>query len=72
VRVAFTVLVFLIDLWALDRVFASDLSRRRRLVWTAIVVVLPLVGAWLWWRRERRTAAVSTSATPDPPNVPIR
>lgn len=70
VRLFLALFVFLIDLWALNRVFGAGLPWRTRLAWTALVVGLPLLGAWLWWRRERRTLPLSTSASPDLPNVP--
>jgi hypothetical protein len=56
VRIVLAGLVFLLDAWALVGVAALP-ARRQRLRWMALIVLAPVFGAWLWWRRSREVAA---------------
>ena len=43
------VLVLLgLDAWAIRKTYASDASRRRKLGWSAVVLLLPLLGLVIW------------------------
>lgn len=46
--------VFLIDAWALTRLFGARLGAARTLAWTAVILLLPFLGAFLWLRRDGR------------------
>lgn len=43
------VLVLLgLDAWAIRKTFASDAGVRRKLVWSAVILLLPLLGLVIW------------------------
>lgn len=42
------VLVLLADAWAITRTVRSDATRRTKLIWVAIVLLLPFVGMVAW------------------------
>lgn len=54
IRVGLAILVFAIDLWALDLLYKESRPRRERLRWTLAIVALPIVGILLWRRSGRR------------------
>jgi hypothetical protein len=37
------------DIWAVINIFQSSASNERKLLWTLVVVLLPLVGLILWF-----------------------
>ena len=46
------------DIWAIINIFQSSVSNERKLLWTLVVVLLPLLGLVLWFflgPRERKT-----------------
>ncbi|UII74117.1 PLDc N-terminal domain-containing protein [Pseudomonas sp. HN11] len=43
-----TTLLLLLDLWVLNSVWRSDHPSGVKALWTALVVVLPLVGLVIW------------------------
>lgn len=49
-RVALALLVFVADTWALMRLFASPAGAGRKVRWTAVIVLLPILGILLWLR----------------------
>jgi hypothetical protein len=53
-RLLFVVLVFALDFWALHRVMDEPVRRRLRWKWALFVVLLPVLGVWLWQRESRR------------------
>jgi hypothetical protein len=55
-RILLASLVLLLNAWALVGVAALP-SRRQRLRWMALIVLAPVIGAWLWWRRRKEAAA---------------
>ena len=54
-RILLAGLVFLLDAWALAGIAALP-ERRQRMRWMALIVLAPVLGAWLWWRRSREAA----------------
>ena len=42
------VLLLLADLWAIVRTLRSDAETKNKMLWVAIVLVLPIVGVVLW------------------------
>ncbi len=36
------------DIWAIMQIFQSNASNGRKLLWTLLVIVLPVVGLVLW------------------------
>ncbi|TMH31870.1 MAG: hypothetical protein E6H66_15190 [Betaproteobacteria bacterium] len=43
------VLILAGDIWAIINVFQGSASNERKLLWTLVVVVLPLLGLILWY-----------------------
>jgi hypothetical protein len=37
------------DIWAVLNIFQSSASNERKLIWTLVVVLLPLLGLILWY-----------------------
>ncbi|MPS98357.1 MAG: PLDc_N domain-containing protein [Pseudomonas sp.] len=46
--IAVAVIILLVDLWAIVSVFRSDKSDTTKVVWSLILVALPIVGLALW------------------------
>lgn len=42
------VILVLLDLWALNSVWRSDNSSASKALWTALIVLLPMLGLVLW------------------------
>lgn len=70
-RILFAIVVFGIDVWVLTRMFAQPMSRRSRLVWVTMIILLPGIGAWLWWQRHGRAIGAAHQTPTDPPNAPM-
>ena len=46
------------DIWAIINIFQSAVSNEKKLLWTLVVVLLPLLGLILWFflgPRDRKT-----------------
>jgi hypothetical protein len=37
------------DIWAIINIFQSSASNERKLLWTLVVILLPLLGLILWY-----------------------
>ena len=37
------------DIWAIINIFQSSTSNEKKLIWTLVVVLLPLLGLVLWY-----------------------
>ena len=42
-------LILIGDIWAIINIFQSSASNEKKLIWTVVVVLLPLLGLILWW-----------------------
>jgi len=42
-------LILIGDVWAIINIFQSSASSEKKLVWTVVVLVLPLLGLILWY-----------------------
>ena len=42
------ILILLADLWAITRTLRSDAESKNKIMWVAIVLLLPFVGMVLW------------------------
>ena len=42
------IMVLLADLWAITRTLRSDAQTKEKVMWVAIVLLLPFVGMVLW------------------------
>jgi hypothetical protein len=48
-RIALTVAVFGLDVWAIVSILGTQARLRAKLGWTLAVAALPLAGFILWW-----------------------
>jgi len=42
-------LILIGDIWAIINIFQSSASNEKKLLWTVVVLVLPVVGLILWF-----------------------
>jgi succinate dehydrogenase/fumarate reductase cytochrome b subunit len=42
-------LILIGDVWAIINIFQSGASNEKKLIWTVVVLVLPLLGLILWY-----------------------
>jgi len=43
------VLILAGDIWAIINIFQSSVSNEKKLIWTIVVVLLPVLGLILWF-----------------------
>ena len=48
-RWIFGVIIFALDVWAIASVINSDATTGNKILWIAIIAILPLVGLILWY-----------------------
>ncbi len=53
-RLILALLVLLLELWALARLFGTPAGRGRKLLWSAAIVALPVIGVGLWLATAQR------------------
>ncbi len=49
-------IVLIADVWALVNVFQSSADTGRKVLWTVLIIVLPLLGFILWYFLGPKTA----------------
>jgi hypothetical protein len=54
VRPLLALLLFALDLYAVALLLDTGLRRSRKLVWTATILFVPFIGAFLWLRSKQR------------------
>jgi len=47
----FGLLILALDIWAIVNIVQCSVSIRRKLIWTFVVLLLPLLGVILWYFR---------------------
>lgn len=45
----FGLLVLIADVWAIVNVFSSNASNGKKVVWTVLILLLPIIGFIIWW-----------------------
>lgn len=45
----FGILVLIGDIWAIINIFQSAASNEKKLLWTVVVILLPVLGLILWF-----------------------
>ena len=50
------IIILALDIWALISIFGSNASTGRKVIWSLLVVVLPLVGFIIWFVAGPRSA----------------
>jgi len=48
-------LVLIADIWAIVNIFQSGASTERKVLWTVLVIILPLLGFLIWLFAGPRT-----------------
>jgi succinate dehydrogenase/fumarate reductase cytochrome b subunit len=51
----FGLLVLIADIWAIVNIFQSGASTERKVLWTVLVIILPLLGFLIWLFAGPRT-----------------
>jgi hypothetical protein len=51
----FGILILIADVWAIVNIFQSAADTGRKVVWTVLVIVLPVLGFILWYFLGPRT-----------------
>jgi hypothetical protein len=51
----FGLLVLIADVWAIVNIFQSNASTDRKVIWTVIVILLPVLGFLIWLLAGPRT-----------------
>ena len=51
----FGILVLIADIWAIVNIFQSGASTERKVLWTVLVIILPLLGFLIWLFAGPRT-----------------
>ncbi len=41
--------ILIADIWAIIRIFKSRASTGAKILWTLLVLILPLIGLIIWW-----------------------
>jgi len=54
----FGLLIFALDIYAFVNIIHSPVSNQRKLIWTIVVVLLPLLGVILWYFRGPKIGKV--------------
>lgn len=51
-------LILIADIWAIINVFKSGISTGAKVLWTLLIVVLPLIGLIIWFFAGPRSATI--------------
>lgn len=42
-------IIFVLDIWAIINIFGSSADTGKKILWTLLIIILPLVGLIIWW-----------------------
>lgn len=45
----FGIIIFALDVWAIASIINTNESTTTKLIWIALVAILPVVGLIIWW-----------------------
>ncbi|AUH65136.1 PLD nuclease N-terminal domain-containing protein [Paracoccus zhejiangensis] len=45
----FGIIIFCLDVWAIASIINTNESTGKKIVWIAIVAILPVLGLIIWW-----------------------
>lgn len=45
----FGVIIFALDVWAIASIINTNESTQTKVIWVALVAILPVVGLIIWW-----------------------
>jgi len=52
----FGLIVLIADVWAIVNVFQSNADTAKKVIWTVVVIILPVLGFILWYFLGPKTA----------------
>ncbi len=58
----FGLIILILDIWAIVKVFQSAASTLAKVLWTLLILVLPLVGLIIWFIAGPKAATPALSA----------
>ena len=44
-----SIIIFALDVWAIASIISTSESTKTKVIWVALVAILPVVGLILWW-----------------------
>jgi hypothetical protein len=53
----FGLIVLIADVWAIVNVFQSNADTAKKVIWTVLVIILPVLGFILWYFLGPKTAS---------------
>ena len=53
----FGLIVLIADVWAIVNVFQSSADTAKKVIWTVVVIILPVLGFILWYFLGPKTAS---------------
>ena len=53
----FGLIVLIADVWAIVNVFQSNADTAKKVIWTVVVIILPVLGFILWYFLGPKTAS---------------
>lgn len=45
----FSLIILVLDIFAIYKILASSAETVKKIIWVQVVILLPLIGAILWW-----------------------
>lgn len=42
-------IIFVLDIWAILNIFGSNADTGKKILWTLLIIILPLLGLLIWW-----------------------
>ena len=67
-RIVLIALLLVLDIWAIGMTLASPASRREKVLWSAIVMLCPIIGCLFWFSlgpKPDLLGSVDSSSRPD-------
>ncbi|RJK97434.1 hypothetical protein D3P06_16470 [Paracoccus aestuarii] len=45
----FSIIVFVLNVWAIAQIINTNAAMQSKLLWIALILILPVVGFVIWW-----------------------
>lgn len=45
----FSIIVFVLNVWAIAQIINTNVAMQSKLLWIALILILPVVGFVIWW-----------------------
>jgi len=70
IRLLLVLALFVLDAWALERLWRPGMPKPGRLRWTAAIILVPVLGAYWSWKRMRPLPLPPPPPETPPPPIP--